>query len=241
MHKQTLIKNMASQYSSNFVLIAALAIGITLAGCMALTSKETGSGVSPPGSDNQWTPFTFSDGDYYRYAIFNHAAGEEGWVSVLVRDKGDGNLEGRWEGELGGETLAVTTEAPADRFILFTRPQLIVSPPAVPFLATVTATWWEGVTGIRWDVGVKWSAVTPFVGAAAGYLINVTGKCSVEGKDGYSARWMAGARRMKEPVLFAETCVSPELPLALSVKVYGVNGEGRYEARLLEHRPGDER
>jgi len=52
---------------------------------------------------------------------------------------------------------------------------------------------------------------------------------------------MAGARRMKEPVLFAETCVSPELPMALSVKVYGVNGEGRYEARLLEHRPGDER
>lgn len=184
------------------------------------------------GEDNElWKPFALQPGDYFKYTMIDHVqGGKQGWLTVQVKENEEGELEARWDGELDGKEFSVTTAAPADRLIELSRPGLITKPGAIPFLASVLASWWERVEGFKWQVGADWSVVLDEM-MPAGFTVKVEDRCAVAGQEGFRSRFVSGETVMME------ACVSPRLPLALSAKVNDVDNQPTYEALLVEYRP----
>lgn len=187
-------------------------------------------GQAKPSAPAVWESFRLRPGDYFKYAIVDHTQAKQGWVSVQVAEKGANELETRWEGELGGQQFSVTTVAPADRLIELSRPALITSPPAVPFVATILSFWWDHVSRFRWEVGATWTAVFPEM-VPVGFLLKVEGHCSVAGVTGFWGQVTTGA------IPLGEVCVSPQVPLPLSGLTKDTDGNPRYETGLIEYTP----
>lgn len=222
-----------ARLAAPLVLIAVLIASASLTGgCGRRAAIMNGQVKAQPASegDEPWKPFVLHPGDYFKYTMIDHVqGGKQGWITVQVKEKGEGELEARWDGELDGKKFSVTTTAPSDRLIELSRPQLITSPPAVPFLATILSAWWDHIFGFKWQVGVSRSVLlTEMVPAA--FTLTVVGHCNAAGVNGFRGWLTTGA------VHFSEICVSPSVPFLLSVLTRSAQGDLRYEARLIELR-----
>src|SRR3989337_3348438 len=113
-----------NRYYLSFCLAAIIAVVAIHPGGL---SRPLRGSMENQGEPAVWKPFDLRPGDYFKYAITDHTQAREGWITVRVIQKDTHELEARWEGELGGQQLSVTTVAPADRLIELSRPMLITS------------------------------------------------------------------------------------------------------------------
>jgi len=215
-----------SYYRSFCLVVMVVVAAIHAGGC----SRITKGSLKEPSEHSIWKPFDLRPGDYFKYAITDHTQAKEGWITVRVIQKGHPRLEARWEGELGGQQLSVTTVAPADRLIELSRPMLITSQPAVPFAATILSFWWDHVSGFQWRVGARWSVVFQEM-IPIGFTLQVEDRCEASRVSGFYGRVIAGSN------ILGEVCVSPPVPLPLWVLTKDTQGNPRYEARLTEYAP----
>lgn len=221
-----------AKLAAALVVAAFLIASVSLAGgCGRQAAGGKDQGKTAGEGNELWKPFALQPGDYFKYTMVDHVqGGKQGWITVQIKEKGEGELEARWDGELDGKKFSVTTAAPADRLIELSRPGL-TTPGAMPFLASVLASWWERVEGLKWQVGANWSVVLDEM-MPAGFTVKVEDRCTIAGQAGFRSRFVAGETVMME------ACVSPRLPLALSAKVNDVDNKPTYEALLVEYRPG---
>lgn len=183
------------------------------------------------GSKNApWNPFDVKSGQYYRYGVSDLTMDKQGWISVRIKEK-EGELEGQWEGEVGGEALSATTQGVPGRFVEFSRPALTTIPGTTPLLSTVLAPWWENLKGFEFKTGAEWSVALGEM-MPASFVVYVEGSCEIAGHEGYSARFKSGQ------TLMMETCVSPDLALPLQARTYDTAGNVQYEAQLEDYSSG---
>lgn len=223
---------------NQFVLTIALFLAAALtAGCNRGATGGGGAQQGAPAVDAQidgvaWEPFVLKPGEYYKYEVFDHPVKKKGWMSLQVADKGGGKIELKWQGEReDGLTLSAETVETPDMMIVMSRPALITSPVATPFLAAVLPQWWERMAGFQMKPGASWSVVLDEM-MPAGFSVQVEDYCTVGGHKGFTSRMVTGK------VIVSESCISPRIPLPLQVRVNDAQNKPRYEARLLEYRPG---
>jgi len=176
---------------------------------------------------NKWQPILLKNGDNFEYQT--KALGTKATVTTLsIKQETKNSLQALWEVKQE-ETIILSKQvlASPENILISSKAALITEKNTTPFLSTVLMHWWPGIDYFRWEVGFKRAVLVDML---AGFMIEVIKECNVADIDGFLVKLKVGK------TLMAEACLSPTIPLPLSVKHYHSSGGGlMYETKLLNY------
>ncbi len=186
------------------------------------------SNIAAAQDAENWALYDFTRTSYIEFDVTATADGEKQTGTTILEfvPKGAGQMTLNFKATLGESSAQFSTTAADDEVYGQAMIQMMMTPTAMPMMATMFAPFWGAVfVGRDMSVGAGWS----FSDGTNDMSFKVESTCSQAGLQGKNVVWRQSGE------VRAEACVNVEVPLPLAVSMKTDDGQ-QFEVTMKEYR-----